>query len=68
MQYLNDCVFSSTELCASCLKGLGITDEYQFVVRTHDNRMWHGKCIVAIIKQLCGDSSQDTLTKDEKKE
>jgi hypothetical protein len=68
MEYLSDCVFSSTELCAKCWENLSMTNEYQFVMRTHDNRMWHTKCIIDVIYQLSGDSYKDTLTQEEKEE
>ena len=68
MEYLSECVFSNTGLCAGCLQKLSITDEYPFVVRTHDNRMWHARCIINIIKQLSGDSRHDQLTRKEKEE
>lgn len=66
MEYLNDCVYSRIGLCAGCSIHLSITKEYPFVVRTHDNRMWHANCIIAIIKQLSEDSRNDRLTAEEK--
>ena len=68
MEYLSECVFSNTGLCAGCSQGLSITNEYPFVVRTHDNRTWHANCIINIIKQLSGDSRHDRLTRKEKEE
>ena len=51
--YLNDMCFSSDTLCYMCELNLSTSDRFPFVVKTHDQRLWHGECIYQNIKILC---------------